>query len=323
MLMGSLVSFTGLFAQFQADEKWKTDELPSEQGPVVFDETRGNWYYKRKYYKEAREKYQVTRKKVDEVDKLKGVFFQKRNESDASVAQFNLELGFEQGELEEHLNNLIASLSQEREKMIELTEEERKLNQEIKEKKVAVEALKKDFSLITQIDNALDKGMAQVLENIAKARSFEEKSWQNFNNIASEINDKKAEQYYLQMKSYYENIESISNYLNNNLMSFFDEKIQELETHMQGVRDRIKQLRAQGIELSKKVSRDEKSDEMRLAEKKKREAEEARKAAAQAGWTGWFKRLGNSVSSFFSNMYEKVAGWFEKTPAKQATKPVK
>lgn len=301
----------------QTDEKWKADAMPMEQGPVVFDETRGNWYYKRKYYKDARELYQKIRKRVEEVDKLKGVFFQKRTTIDASVSQFNLELGFEQGELDELLNNLIGSLSQEREKMIELTEEERKLNQQLKDKKVAVEGLKKDLSVVTQIDNALDKAMAQVLENIGTARSYEERAWQNYNNIAAEINDKKAEEYLLQMKSYFENIDSIANYLTNQLMPFFDTKIDELQTHMDAVRERVATLKAQGVQLSKKVAEDEKSDAERLAEKKKREAEAAAKKAAQ-GPTGWWQSIKNSFSSAYTWLYEKITGLFASAPAKPA-----
>jgi chromosome segregation ATPase len=298
----------------QTDEKWKADALPTEQGPVVFDETRGNWYYKRRYYKDARELYQKTRKRVDEVDKLKGVFFQKRTTIDASVSQFNLELGFEQGELDELLNNLIGSLSQEREKMIELTEEERKLNQQLKDKKAAVEGLKKDLSLVTQIDNALDKAMAQVLENIGEARSYEEKAWQNYNNIAAEINDKKAEEYLLQMKSYFDNIDSTANYLTNQLMPFFDTKIEELQSHMDTVRDRVASLKAQGVQLSKKVAEDEKADAQRLAEKKKREAEAAVRKGAQ-GQAGWWQSIKDFFSSAYSWMSEKIAGIFVSKPA--------
>ncbi len=306
-------------------EKWQPvvpSHAPASPG-ARFDETRGNWYYKREYYRKARQLNEAIHHKINELAELKNSLFKKRTASDKAVADFNNTLGFEEGELDEVLKELAVQLSQEREEMIELTEEERKIDQELKEKRNALEQLKTDMTTVGELDQALDKSMGLVLENISKARSYEEKAWKDYNGISQTLSDRKAEQLYLNMQTYMKNIENISQYLTGLLSNFINTKTHELSSLMDKIRREVERLRAKGIELSKKIATEKKADMERKAAELKRkmqEEEEARKK--REANVPWWQRLRASVSSAFQKLFGKKKEATPKETPKKATKPV-
>lgn len=277
-------------------EKWQPAPPLTEQ--VFTDANRGNWYYKREYYRKARQQYEVLRKKVDELDKLKSAFFEKRAHADKQVDTFNAKLGFEEGRIDELLSELAEKLASERVEMIELSEEERNLERKIKEKSDALEQLKLDLSTVSQLDSALDDSIGVVLQVMDKGRAFQEKGWQSYNDIGQQLNDRMAEVLYKSIQTDTDNVEGLSRYLTRELEPFFNKKINELQNLMQKVHQSVNQLEMQEVYLSKELAQQVALDKKRKEEEMRQE-ELARKAAQEKAAVpqGWWARLKNRISS--------------------------
>lgn len=284
-----------------AQEKWRPAPAIPEQ--ALFDETRGNFYYKREYYRKAREAYSTLSQKVDQLDALKNTFFKRRSHADKEVTDFNASLGFEEGRIDELLEELSASLAHEREEMIELTEEERELERQVKEKKQTLEQLKLDLSTLSNIDNALDESIGKVLQTMSKARSYQEKGLESYKAIGQELNDRKAEQLYLSIETDITNVEGLTKYLKNTLEPFIFQKIQELQGLMSKVHTAANKLKGQGVTLSKEIAEQEALDKKRKEEELKKELEAKAKKKVQP--KTWWQRFKGWIGGLWAMLFSR------------------
>ncbi len=281
-------------------EKWlPAPALPQE---AFFDETRGNFYYKREYYRKAREAYDTLRQKVDQLGGVKNAFFKRRSYIDKEVADFNASLGFEEGRIDEVLQELSQGITHERQEMIELTEEERELERQVKEKKQTLDQLKLDLSVLGNLDGALDESIGKVLQTMSQARSYQEKGWQSYKAIGAELNDRKAEQLYLSIQTDITNVEGLIKYLKGTLDPYISQKVQEIDGFMSKIRAGVNQLKDQGITLSKELAEQEALDKKRKEEELKKELEAQAQAKKRAQST-WWQRFKGFVGGLWATIF--------------------
>lgn len=296
-----------------ADEQWDPGRSRVETAPVVINAERGNWYKKQEYYKKARALYERIRERVGVAEEAVKSFDSKSHDIHDQLSRFNLEIGFTQGEVDGLLTDLVKDLEIERERTVELSEAERKSLEEIKQKKASLENLKKSLDLISGLADAVDKSLKNAHDKAAEAKQFEEKALKNYTQIADEISDKKAELLYLELKTFLDNIDEGIKYLTQQLGVFLDSKIQELQNKMQSVREESQQLKARGVELSKKVEAEEKADIMRAKQEKDKAQSAAPKPVEEK--IGLWQSFKNKVSAVFGRIKNRLFG--PKEPEKQ------
>ncbi len=289
-------------------EKWQRTPEPKETSKP--DEGRGNWVYKQQFLKKARSLDEKIHQHVATIESLQGVYFKKRGASDKELEQFYQSLKFEQGELEELLTQLTKNLEKEREEQGQLPEPERELLATITTQKEEVEQLQRDAAHVRNIDTALDQAITVLLDQINAARRYEQKSWENYDKISQVLNDRIAEQLYLGIKGFLENVEAIERYLQGPLDQYVDQSIQALRNYMDKVTVQIKHLKQQGVMVEKHVVEEEareaqarKQRELEEQQAAKAALEAQRKAAARTWWQrtrDWLSNLGNRLAALVS-----------------------
>jgi chromosome segregation ATPase len=281
-----------------SNEQWRTRE-PDSGITTKTDDNRGNWYYKQRFFREAKPLYERIKSLVADIEKMQDHYFTKRSNLDKEVNQFYKDVGFEQGQVEEQVTLLIKQLEEERQKQGQLTEPERETLLELTATKQQVEQLRDNFQQIKTLDENLDKVISTLMDQLNLARKYQQKAWNNYETISEILNDQKAEQLYVEIKSTVNDVERIKSYLSGALSSYLDKVGMALRTAMNEARSRINELQKKGISLGKSIHAEKEAEEKarQEAEKKKKEdAEAKKKAQASRGWwasikgwvTGWF-----------------------------------
>ncbi len=275
-------------------KKWHAPVTKGKE-PGTLDLTRGNWYEKKMYYTKAREVYEQIKKLAAAVEKRKAPFLTKRSENEEKLAQFNHDIGIKENEVDELLETAKKELQEERAREINLTESERDLLEDVRERKRDLEQLKADIKGIGEYNELLDKAIATVREQSKTVRSFEREAGRAYNQIAKEINDRIAEQLFLSMKTYLENITAIDSYLQHKLFPFFTGKISDIDDKINAAKAKVMRLKARGVIITKKIEADEEEDKKRQAARQKQREEELRRKKA-ATYT-WYQRLWDKIKA--------------------------
>jgi chromosome segregation ATPase len=317
-----LISFAPCNAQF---EQWQPKKSRIEEQPPLIHETRGNWYLKQKYYKEAHAVYEQIRNELAGIESSENQFRQAVEQHQSALAKFYLDIGFAQGEVDGTLTQVAEDMKQLRERNTELTEAERKLVSDIEGKKKSLELLKKEFTTVDALTDALAKTMQTMEDKVKEAHMLDQRSWETVQAIAAEINDRKAEQMKLEVETNFKNLQQIKQYLAGNLFPFLQTKIQENETHITTIKDKAQDLRTHGTELSKAVNAQEAAA---LKKQKAEQKTETQKAPIQPK-PGFFTRMWHA----FTDGIKGIGSWFmnlfgssqpaEKTSKQSPTQPAK
>lgn len=285
-------------------EQWQQKKSRIEEQPLLIHEQRGNWYLKQKYYKEARSLYEQIRTELSDIEASETQFRQAVEQHQSILAKFYHDIGFAQGEVDGTLTQVGEDIKHLREHNTELTEAERKLSNEIESKKKSLELLKKEFTTVDALTDALSKTMQTMEEKVKEAHTLEQRSWETVQIIAAEINDRKAEQMKLEVETNLKNLQQIKQYLAGNLFPFLQTKIQENEGHITTIKDKAQDLRTHGTELSREVNEREK------AALKKQQAEqktaEPKKIPQPVENPGFFKRMWHTLK----DSVKSVGSWF-------------
>jgi hypothetical protein len=250
------------------------------------EQPQGNWLFKRVWWKNGQTLYEKIQALVETITEQRLEFFKKRSEWDKKIFDpFFMEVGVGRGMLEELLSNLINQSQEERNKEGALNEEERAVLAKIEAEKHTLEELAKDVQKINEIDNKIDEAVEMLIKQIGTARNYEHQAWQNFKNIAQEINDKKARELYITMNTHWQNINQISDYLKGRFLQYFNQLGSLGQEQVTKVLSTIKALRENGVDLKKQwmSAEDKAMHEKEITEKK---AAEETKRKVQRGFVG-------------------------------------
>lgn len=210
----------------------------------------GNWLFKRIWWEKAETRYEKIKELVNQIMELRMKFFAKRSEVDNKILDpFYIEHSINQGQLEEIIAALIGKLQQEREETKSLTPQERALYETLVAEKNTLEQLRTDVELIQNIDIALNNALTILMEQINLCRTYENKSWEAFKDIAKVLDHEKARSLYYSMNTYLTNVKNINNYLKNAFAQYFDDLITKISTNIAQIKSTMAALQEKGINL--------------------------------------------------------------------------
>lgn len=236
---------------------WRASSLPEEttdQGiTTTAGDYRGNWVIKKEIARLARQVYELVRAAALVVDAVKKDFLAARTAAEGQLNTFYTEIGYQQGEIDESLDQMTKEIAQKKEQEASLTTEEQRFLAELTEKKNEVEQVKKDLTIIQELDASLNKAFAIALEQIELARSYEQRAWENYDKISEVLSDEIAERLYLEIQGFKSNIDSITYYLNQELLVYLGNTQKKLQEQMLQLKNKISDLKARGILLEKNI----------------------------------------------------------------------
>lgn len=236
----------------QSSELEASAEEPIGIDTIHLQEPQGNWLFKRIWWERAQERYEKIRVLVDQIWELRVGFFLNRSEIDRTkLDPFYIFIGFEQGVVQQELNELIEKLTQEEQAAGALDTEEKSLLLEIQDQKKTLENLRADIELITQFDHSIDDALERLMEQINRVRVYERDAWNSFKEIAQVLSDTKARELYYKMDTSWRNIKDIYKYLQNDFLAHFQDIINKLNAEIGRVRNVVEVLKEKGFDLKK------------------------------------------------------------------------
>ncbi len=261
-------------AQQVPQQKAKQEVVDYGPGIDTIDvETGGNWLQKRVIWEDAQRKYEKIQDIEHTVLESRIALFEKRSESDKILNLFYTSIGFEQGELDEIIDTLLASI----EKLHEggpLTDKEKEIQAKLYEHKHEIEQLKADIKSMVDLDAALDGAVMQLVNQITLANDYVRQAWQKFKDIGQELDDRKAKEYYLQMDALSKNVEAISGYIQGALKEYFNSVTNKLNEYTTSIKAKLEILKKSDIDLKNQVAELEKA----------KHKEEPKKAPVKKTW---------------------------------------
>ena len=218
---------------------------------VDLEDPQGNWLFKRVWWERAEQKYEKIRALVTQIMEQRSGFFTKRSELDKNVLDpFYIEIGFKQGELKQKVDDLIADIKNEKNRNSSDTEYFEKLQNNKKE----LESLSTDIEKVTKQDQAVERAIMQLVDQINKLHNYEQQAWQDFKDIARVLDDKKARELFYKVDNAWQNVQKVQEYIEKTFTGSFDTLIQDISKQITRIKDQIDALKEQGIVLYKQVT---------------------------------------------------------------------
>jgi hypothetical protein len=273
------------------------------------DQPEGNWLNKRIWWERAKDKYKECREVFEETFASRMVFLESRSETEKTVFDpFYREIGLEQADIKDVLDDLMSIIEEERQGSGYLDEKARAFRDRVTAAKKDIEQLKLDIDAISNIDNAIDTAVNMLSNKINEAQKFEKSAWDEFDAIARELSDKRAYERYYVIDGIHKNLKDLQKYINEDFNTYFNGLVKAAQEKTERAKKEIKNLKDKGIDLeeqAKLLVSDEqaaKDEAERVA--KAAAAEQAHKKAAEAAkigplgrawasFVGWLKGLWN------------------------------
>lgn len=301
---------------------WKPSELVEDDGLTTTPgDDRGDWYFKRLLYRDARPITGAISETALKIDGYKKDFFAARSTIDNEIDNFYITYGFEAGEADEQIDILTRQTNTLRQKDVQLTEETRALLAELTDKKKDVEQVKTDLAAIHDLDVALDQALTTLLDQISVSHIYEQKAWENYDKISDVLSDEIAERLFLEIQGYKINVDAVDNYIRGPFAQYFEQSIKAIKEQMEKVKKRVEDLKQRGVLLEKKVFEDPATIEAR---QKQQELDNQQKlaqerAANRRWWTPIIEFPGTVVGFIgdtLSGFWNFVTSLFVSEPAK-------
>lgn len=273
----------------------------------------GNWLNKRIWYERSQKVFDEIRNLISALNNLRLQFANESNACGQKIDLFFESVNFTKTDLDNKFTEILASLDTEKTIRGDLSEAERNLKTTVEQELPTIDQIGKDITAIGALDEQSDKTLIQSLKTIDECHDYETKAWNNYKEIAKELDDKKARTLYYQISNCKKNIEEKSKYLKNNLLSYLqNDVIAKIDSNISKINAAIETLKTKGIDLQKIMTQTEEDDvaTVKLREKEaadiavkkaledqvEKERETARKAA---------KALAESEYNSFSNVVSR------------------
>lgn len=211
-------------------------------------DNRGNWYNKQRILAEARKSFETVRSVVNAIDTYVRELMDQRNQLLSTTAQFYIDLGTTEAALSTRINIIIETLKKE-ESAGTLSERERLDLQQFLDHKASVEELVSLLAKVQAYDEALNKAVQVLSEQLSVAHSYEEIAWENYDKIADVLNDEIAEGYYKQVLGSQQNVEAIQQYLLKDFTSYFVNITNQLKQTTETITTQVQELQKKGLSL--------------------------------------------------------------------------
>lgn len=293
-------------------------EITQEGLDTLHVDTAGNWLEKRIWYKKAEQLFEEIRTVVQKTTDIRMQFVHSVNQVGQHIDDFYEKVGFKKGEIDELLIATQKALDTEKEiRGGDLSSQERSIKQKIKTEQQQFESISKDFKLIEELDDQIDKTMMKAFKEIDACRSLETKAWNNFKDIGMELDDKKARVLYYEMENFYKNIEQKIQYLQSNLLSYLQNQLVNKVTQTaHQIQGNAQVLYSKGLNIQTLLQKDAKGDFVVLQDRDDEKAKETEDALAQkdkkqkkSSKNSWYQSLADTLVDCFYWISDKAGCW--------------
>jgi chromosome segregation ATPase len=276
------------------------------------DQPEGNWLNKRIWWERAKDKYKECREVFEAIFASRMGFLENRSDIEKTVFDpFYREIGLEQADVKDVLDDLISIIVEERQEAGYLDEKARIFRDMVTAAKKDIEQLKLDIDAISNIDNAIDTAVNMLSNKINEAQKFEQSAWDEFDAIARELSDKRAYERYYVIDGIHKNLKDLQKYINEDFNTYFNGLVMAAQEKTERAKKEIKNLKDHGIDLEEQakllVSDEQAAKEE--AERAAKAAEQARKAA-EAAKTGILGRAWAGVVGLLKGLWNLLFGWW-------------
>jgi hypothetical protein len=295
-------------------DKFEEEEKEVDQAVDTLNaKSGGNWLLKRVWWEKTEDVYEQIKEVFNHVMDTRMQFISERNKLDRELDIFYGEMGIEQGPLHDVLSHAQDLMDKDKKEQGYLNKKEQAFVKKLSGKDRELEQLKLDVKAIQELDNKIDEALDTLFKQIDVCNQYEQKAWDNFKEIARELNDQEARKLYYDTEGLYKDIQKVQSYISGTFASYFKQTIQSAHEHTTKISSQMNSLKGEGVDLVKEAEVLEKDDEL---PSKKIEAKTKSKPV-QKGWLSgigdWFSNIG---SWFFNLLPKSVQAWFIKEEKK-------
>lgn len=298
----------------EAEEIPLAPQVPTPEGasaapsvaPKEFDTSKikqytGNWVIKRGWWENAEAEYDKIRKLTGQLEAVKMMFFEKRNELQRSLFEpFYRNIGFEQGELKDTLVYLIDQVESAREAEGTLDIKQREFLTLLEEEKKTLEQLKLDMDQFSKFGDAINNAVDLLMKELNQARQYDQTAWQEFKAIADDLSDIKARERYYTIRTLYKNIKNIDEYVRGDFQRYFNNLQDDAHKEADRIKMAVQALKSKGIDL--------KNEAKKLAEEPSKAAP-APTCGIPAEQPGYFMSAVYWVGGALKSTWNLIFGW--------------
>lgn len=225
-------------------------------------DTGGNWLEKRVWYKKAEQLFEAIRVTIQRTADIRMKFVHEVNQIGQQIDDFYENIGFQKGQIDELLQAISQDLTTEEDiRGGDLASDERSVRLKVKAEQVQFQSMSKDFKLIEDLDDQVDKTMMKAFKEIDACRGLETKAWNNFKEIGIELDDKKARVLYYEMENFNKNIEQKMTYLQTNLFQYLQNQLVTKVTQtIAQIKTTTQTLHTKGLQLQTILQKDQQGD---------------------------------------------------------------
>lgn len=292
-------------------------------------EGSGNWLLKRVWWEKTEPVYEQIKQVFNDIMNARMDFISQRNRLDRELDISYGQIGLEEGELQDIVDYCLDLSRQEKKEQGFLNKKEEDLYNVLQNKQRDLEQIKLDVKALRAVDQKIDEALDTLFKQIDVANQYEQKAWDNFKDIARELNDKIARKSYYETEGLLKDIQNIHSYITTQFSTYFNQILQSARTHSQGISTQVHSLKQSGVDLKKQAEALEHAQEAERAKKEIEEHEkeaiaaekkkEIKKEAAQ-GWVSYLMQSAKNVIVFTyarildiaSSTVSTVKGWFVK-----------
>ncbi|GEM_PF-1925844 len=302
----------------------KSAPVPSEFKGIdtlEVDDPGGNWLVKRMWWERAETRMEKIEAEVDKIMESRMVFFKKRDTADSKTFDpFYVEIGLDQGQLEEVSSYLINELKEKREKQESLSRKEREFLKKLEDKKEDLVKIEKQVVAVRELDNSIDDALTQLVEQINLARKYKKTAQALFKKIGKILDHDKARELYYKMDASWQSIKDIGKYINGTFSKHFNKIIQNAQQQTARIKASMDVLEKEGLGFKEQFKKLQGGDTEKQKEEKQKKRlalqKELEKDTQKS--PGWFGRVISSVKSTFNSIWNWISSWWKKPKKEEA-----
>ena len=285
--------------------------------------TSGNWLLKRAWWEKTEDVYEQLKDVISKIMEMRAHFLSQKNEIDRTFDVCFSEVGLEQGELYDIVGYGKDLLDKEKAQGLGSLEE-KDFAAKLAGRERDLEQLKLDAKGIDDIDKKINDALDVFFGQIDTCNKYEHKAWENFKDIARELDDKEARKLYYNTEALLKDIKNIEQYLEHDFSNYFSTMVQASKDHTQKISAQVNTLKNAGIDLKKELKILEQKniavinaqDAKKIAAEEKKKAEEAEKKRLEAiEKAKWYY----PIKSTYVSIKEKCVHVVERTKSLSAS----
>lgn len=259
--------------QEQAPERQESliDTVDLEEG--------GNWVLKRKALEDTVEVIEKISKLVANIIEFGSKYTKQRDRIDVELDKLIYRLGFSLGDLNQELEDLLQQLQLARQQDGDLSGQERDVLYNAQQEKQEIDALRDSIQSLIGLEQNLNAVVSTVDSQVKTAHNYQNAAWRYFQEIKKVLSDEKAEDLYYRTESLFQSVSDIFEYLNNELMIYFNEQLNDMREYMQEIEQKVATLKDRGVDLQKKFETIEQQELDEKEQGQEKSAEKPQKAS--------------------------------------------